>query len=54
MTADDADTGDFRDLLGEDVIPLTGDTPLLLKRLPELTPGTLERRRAFQQQLRLL
>ena len=48
MTADDADTGDFRDLLGEDVIPLTGDTPLLLKRLPELTPGTLERRRAAQ------
>jgi hypothetical protein len=46
MTAGEAEDIDFRELLGEDVTPLAGDTPLLLKRFAEVTPGTLERRRA--------
>jgi DNA-nicking Smr family endonuclease len=38
----------FRELLGEDVTPLAGDSPLVLKRAPEITPGVLERRRAAE------
>jgi DNA-nicking Smr family endonuclease len=38
----------FRELLGEDVTPLSGDAALLLKRAPGITPGTLERRRAAE------
>lgn len=48
MTAGEADDIDFKELLGEDVTPLAGDTPLLLKRFAEVTPGTLERRRAAE------
>lgn len=48
MTAGEAEDIDFRELLGEDVTPLAGDTPLLLKRFAEVTPGTLERRRAAE------
>ena len=48
MTAGEAEDIDFKELLGEDVTPLTGDTPLLLKRFAEVTPGTLERRRAAE------
>ena len=36
----------FGTLLGDDVTPLAGETPLVLKRGPAITPGTLERRRA--------
>jgi DNA-nicking Smr family endonuclease len=39
---------DFGTLLGEDVAPLAGDTPLVLKRAPAITPGLLERRRAAE------
>jgi DNA-nicking Smr family endonuclease len=38
----------FRELLGEDVTPLSGETALVLKRAPEMTPGMLERRRAAE------
>jgi DNA-nicking Smr family endonuclease len=38
----------FRELLGEEVTPLSGDASLLLKRAPAITPGTLERRRAAE------
>jgi len=48
MTAGEAEDIDFKELLGEDVTPLAGDTPLLLKRFAEVTPGTLERRRAAE------
>jgi hypothetical protein len=48
MTAGEAEDIDFRELLGEEVKPLAGDTPLLLKRFAEVTPGTLERRRAAE------
>jgi len=48
MTAGEAEDIDFRELLGEEVTPLAGDTPLLLKRFAEVTPGTLERRRAAE------
>ncbi len=48
MTAGEAEDIDFRELLGEDVTPLAGDTPLVLKRFAEVTPGTLERRRAAE------
>lgn len=48
MTAGEAEDVDFRELLGEDVTPLAGDTPLVLKRFAEVTPGTLERRRAAE------
>jgi ABC-type lipoprotein export system ATPase subunit len=41
----------FGELFGEDVTPLSGEAPLLLKRLPEITPGTLERRRAAERLL---
>ena len=43
------DGNEFRELLGEDVTPLGGETALVLKRAPEITPGTLERRRAAEQ-----
>lgn len=36
----------FGELLGEEITPLAGDTPLLLKRFAEITPGTAERRKA--------
>lgn len=48
MIAGEADDIDFRELLGEEVTPLAGDTPLVLKRFAEVTPGTLERRRAAE------
>lgn len=43
--------GDFSELLGEEVTPLAGDTPLLLKRFAEITPGTAERRKAAERLL---
>ena len=37
----------FHELVGA-VEPLKGEISLLLKRAPEITPGTLERRRAAE------
>lgn len=43
--------GGFGELLGEEITPLAGDTPLLLKRFAEITPGTVERRKAAERLL---
>ena len=47
MQDNTADDKDFRELMG-DVRPLGGDHAVLLKRAPEITPGTLQRRLAAE------
>ena len=47
MQDNTADDEDFRELMG-DVRPLGGDHAVLLKRAPEITPGTLQRRLAAE------
>lgn len=47
MSDDSGDDPSFEELV-VDVLPLKGDTVVSLKRAREITPGTLERRRAAE------